>query len=250
MDRRTIRCGNRSCTSIARLWLGVTCCAATAQTVVYDQTSNPTGGLYVDPATRTEIPVERLSSFLDHVQNCEAALGAVGQSFTASASRMNVFELFTCRRSSLPTTTETFVAHLRLGGPEGPVLATSEAVTFHEYPRSLNIRLTEFRFAGEVSLTPGQAYYCSFERTHEADTQGDSMLSLKAIKQDSPAASPSGYLDLYPGGQLYLDGVPAPAWNLRDLWFRTGYIVPEPGTWALLTLGLGALGWRWRVRGR
>jgi len=247
MDNQIIRRCDRSRASIALLWLGLASHAATAQAVVYDQTSNPTGGLYVDPATRAEIPMERLSRFLQQTANSVPMLGNVGQSFTAGANSMNVFELFTYAGSPGPTTVETFVAHLRLGGPQGPLLATSEPITFHEYPHQGVASLTQFRFSAGISLTPGEMYYCGFERTYEQDTHDSSVWSVGAVKQVSPTASPSGYLDLYPGGQLYLAGVPAPAWNLRDLWFRTGFIVPEPGTWALLTLGLGALGWRWRV---
>ena len=250
MDKRTIRYDDRPRSCIVLLWLGFACHATTAQTVVYDQTSNPTGGLYLNPGTGEELDTGRLPILLNQTQHSVVRLGDVGQSFRAGASYMDVFELFTFTGNPLPTTIETFVAHIRLGGPQGPVLATSDEVTFREYPRQFVADVRGFHFSGGLSLTPGETYYCGFERTYEQDTRDSTLRSVTAVKQISPYGVPPAYRDVYRGGDLYLDGVLVVDGKLRDLWFRTGYIVPEPGTWALLTLGMGALGWRWRVRGR
>jgi len=48
----------------------------------------------------------------------------------------------------------------------------------------------------------------------------------------------------YPGGTVFANGLPVG--GMSDVWFREGIVVPEPGTWVLLVVGFGLLGWRKR----
>jgi hypothetical protein len=80
-----------------------------------------------------------------------------------------------------------------------------------------------FVFPSTVDLTPGTTYFV------EPVVQSGDQWNINAGEYN------------YPGGSAFFGGLPVTA---SDYWFREGIVVPEPGTWALLLLGLGALAWR------
>ena len=137
-----------------------------------------------------------------------------------------------------PGNSQTLLVSVHAGDSmEGLVVASSEPLSFD---RSIDPRgpgFVEFPFPEPVPLNPGMPY--TLDVSYVA---GDEILALAII--------PGGDQDTYPPGWMYMAGAPAlgTSWS-ADLWFRTGTVIPEPGTAALLVIG-GALLLAGRARRR
>jgi len=121
----------------------------------------------------------------------------------------------------------TVYVNLLAGSISGTVL-DSTAPVFMPYGFSYGI--TNFFFATPVAVTPGTTYYLQ-----PVLESGDSGCAIV------------GGLTNYPGGTSFFDGAPDP--DGYDLWFREGYIVPEPASGLLVLLGIAGIWAARRLRG-
>ncbi len=110
--------------------------------------------------------------------------------------------------------TSIYLVNVRRDSPAGPILGTSDNLMVPKTSSQTPITLV---FSTPVDLTPGTTYYL----------EPVALLGGGLLNQ-------SGYL--YPGGTLFVDGVPSGSGF--DMWFREGIMVPEPGPVALVFLGM------------
>jgi hypothetical protein len=149
----------------------------------------------------------------------------MGQSFTPLQSSVGFIRL-----RLLDTTTSSGVGavvavNLLENSLTGNILGTASPVAM---PNGF-VGYEDFFFSAPISVTPGTPYY--FQPV---------VLSGDGWAVDTHNAYG------YTGGTAFSQGQ---ALQAIDLWFREGIVVPEPGTWALLLLGFGALCWhRARLR--
>ena len=109
----------------------------------------------------------------------------------------------------------TVYVNLRAGSVTGTILGTSDSVTM----RDGFAGVTNFLFPTPVSVSSGTTYF--FEPVQSAG--GNWNIEVGPY--------------LYPGGILYVNGMPTQG---ADLWFREG-IVPEPSPLSLVLIGGAAL---------
>jgi hypothetical protein len=121
----------------------------------------------------------------------------------------------------------TVYVNLLAGSITGTVLDSTAPVFM---PDGFLVGITNFFFATPVAVTPGTTYY--FQPVLQS---GDSNYSGMEVGSYG-----------YPGGTLFINGSPDP--NGYDLWFREGYIVPEPASGSLVLLGIAGIWAAWRLR--
>jgi len=139
-----------------------------------------------------------------------------GQSFTPSLSAVGFVNLVLL--GGFSGGGGTVYIDIRANSITGTILGTSQSV----YVAQQTGGIVTFNFDNAVSVTPGTIYY------------------FQPIV--SPGGSNVGAPDItflgYPGGTSFYQGNATPN---QDLEFQEGIYVPEPSTWALLLLGVGAL---------
>ena len=138
-----------------------------------------------------------------------------GQSFTPSLSAVGFVRL----RLQNASGGGVLYVNLRENSAAGNVLGVSSTVSL---PSGF-LGFTDFIFPTPVSVTPGVTYF--FQPVIES---GNGWFTDYH----------NGFF--YPGGTAIFQGAASPTF---DLWFREGVVVPEPGTWALILVGLGVLAW-------
>jgi hypothetical protein len=146
----------------------------------------------------------------------------MGQSFTPFLSSIDFIELNLYDSDSLSQSGATVYLNLRSGSITGSILASTAAVFL---PDGF-FGTASFSFSSPITVIPGVTYY--FQPLIQS---GDSMGSY--VTDGS-----------YTGGTAIYQSVPIVD---RDLWFREGIVIPEPGTWVLLVVGCGLLAWRSRL---
>jgi hypothetical protein len=147
----------------------------------------------------------------------------LGQSFTPSLSTVGFVRL-RLADGSFDGLGATVHVNLLENSITGNILAASGSFSM---PDGFGIgfnRYVDFFFASPISVTPGVSYFFQ-----------------PVVDSGGPWSVGAHNGFGYSGGTAFVQGQPA---GSDDLWFREGIVVPEPGTWALLLLGLGALAWR------
>lgn len=144
----------------------------------------------------------------------------IGQSFTPANSSIGFIRL-KLSDAVVNTLGATLHVNLRMSSITGSVLGSKDPVSLpDQFAGTAN-----FSFAAPLTVIPGTVYF--FDVVVES---GD------LWKIDS-------YEYNYAGGMAFAGGAAFPG---SDLWFREGVVVPEPGTWTLLLVGLGVLAWQSR----
>jgi len=143
----------------------------------------------------------------------------IGQSFTPTFDSVGFVRLYLYNGLLGNTSAATVQVGLREGSISGPLLGVSAPVSI---PASPNFGgSVQFRFGVPVPGTPGCVYF----------------LQPTVLDNDNIGLSQSLYG--YGGGTAFFQGVADP--QGRDIWFREGIIVPEPGTAVLLLLGVASV---------
>ncbi len=149
----------------------------------------------------------------------------MGQSFTPSLRNVGFIRLYLYNGLLGDTSAATVHINLRVDSVTGPLLAASLPVTI---PGGAGFAApVNFFFDNTPGVTPGTTYF--FQPIVEDN--------------DNIGLNQSDYN--YAGGTGFLRGAPDPM--NRDLWFREGIVVPEPGITSLSLL-ITALCMRWRGR--
>jgi hypothetical protein len=146
----------------------------------------------------------------------------IGQIITAEQAQLQSVE-FAFR---VPTVlggegkVETLAVKLRAGNIDGEVLSSTTPVVL-AWPGSIQPLQVEFQFMDLPLLQVGQRY--ALQITHLA---GDPIFEALSLNPGS-----------YGMGAMIYKGVEYDDVLGSDLWFQTGYIIPEPSTVALFTIG-------------
>lgn len=169
----------------------------------YDQVNDPPG---IDPYYPSYVYVATTNMPL-------------GQFFVPQAERLDSVELrFKDLDRSQPAGQSEIVAvHLHQGGSLDPVVASSLPVVVDRVGFGERLELT-FQFEETVPLRAQSSYF--FEVVH---VDGEAFLGLNYYL-DNP----------YPPGAMLIAGLD---WSGNDLWFKTGYSIPEPSTAVLFVMG-------------
>jgi hypothetical protein len=146
----------------------------------------------------------------------------IGQSFTPQLSSVEFVRLY-LTDSVFDGLGATIRVNLRADSITGSVLGSSDAISVSDR----FVGPANFFFSSSVPVSPGTIYY------FQPEVVSGGLFSVYAYNSFG-----------YAGGTAYSQGVAVPGW---DLWFREGIVVPEPGTWALLLIGLGVFAWRKRL---
>lgn len=144
---------------------------------------------------------------------------AVGQSFTPAASLIG-FAILRFGDSVINNGVgSTLVLSLRESAIDGSELAVSAPVTL----RDNYFGAATFLFPLNIAVTPGTPYF------------------LVPTLQSGDDTAAFGDFYNYGGGTAYYKSQPSSAG--LDLWFREGFIVPEPSVWSLALAGAGVAAW-------
>jgi hypothetical protein len=143
----------------------------------------------------------------------------IGQSFTPTFSSIGFIRLY-LSDGAFDGLGATVFVNLRTDSIIGPVLASTDPVSMPDrFTSSAN-----FFFPTPVPLSPGTRYF--FQPVLQA---GDATFGVSGHNAFN-----------YAGGTGFFFGQPSQS---TDLWFREGIIIPEPGSWSLVLVGLGLLAW-------
>lgn len=170
---------------------------------LYDQVNDPPG---VEPHYPSYVPVVTTNMPL-------------GQFFVPLAEQLDSVELRfkDMNRSAPEGESEIVTVYLHEGGSLDPVIASTLPVVVDRLGFGGKLELA-FRFEETVPLSPRSTYF--LEVVH---LDGEAFLGINYYL-DNP----------YPSGGMLIAGLD---WSGNDLWFKTGYIIPEPNTAALLIIG-------------
>jgi len=138
-----------------------------------------------------------------------------GQSFTPAFDSID-FVQFYLRD---PLNASIVEINLRSTSITGPILGTTTPTTLN--PNSSGY--VDFLFSNRISLAPGTKYF------------------LEPVGIGGGVATADLTFVQYPGGDAIYNGT---VFSDRDFLFREGIIVPEPSSWALLAVGMGAFFWK------
>lgn len=144
-----------------------------------------------------------------------------GQSFTPSLSAVDFVRLNLNDKNPNNTLGAVLRVNLRTGAINGPILATTGAVSLTNGFSGV----VSFSFVGPAQLAPGTTYFL------EPIVQSGDQWNVLAGEYN------------YPGGAMFADGFQSTA---SDFWFREGVVVPEPSIAALLVVGISV----WLAGGR
>lgn len=142
---------------------------------------------------------------------------ASAQSFTPSFSSVGFIRLWLYDGNFTDGLGATIFVNLRADSITGPLLGSTMSLAL---PPN-HVGPADFIFETPLSVVPGVTYFFQADRE-----PGGSGFGLSASFYG------------YSGGTAFFQGAPAPS---KDLWFREGIVVPEPGTVGLWALGLA--GW-------
>ena len=145
-----------------------------------------------------------------------------GQSFTPVLSSVGFIRLY-LSDDAFNSLGATVFVNLRTNSITGPILASSAPVVVPDH----FIGPADFLFSTPVQVTPEVTYY------FQPVIQSGDNFSVYAYNTFN-----------YSRGMEFYQGAANPGF---DLWFREGIVIPEPGTSAVLGLGLGLLAWRRRL---
>ncbi len=154
----------------------------------------------------------------------------MGQSFTPALSSVGFVQFEFTDPNPGNGLGATVYVNLLADSITGTVLDSTAPVSM---PDGVFAAVTSFFFATPVAVTPGTTYY--LQPVVQSGDQWDVVVGNYG----------------YPGGVFYGLGAPDP--DGYDLWFREGYVVPEPPSGLLVLLGVaGILAARRvrRIRGR
>ena len=146
----------------------------------------------------------------------------MGQSFSPSLSSIGFVQLNLFDSDALNHFGARVSLNLRSGSIAGAIIGSSAPLFL---PDGF-FGTTNFLFSAPIPVTPNVTYY------------------IQPFIQSGDAVSSYVTDGSYAGGTAIYQGVPVLD---RDLWFREGIVVPEPGTSALLVIGCGLLAWRRRL---
>ncbi len=162
----------------------------------------------------------------------------MGQSFVPTLTGFDFVELMMGDATTAPEDGAAYV-RIRRDWINGPVIGASEVVPLEDCfalpnPPGCGIAgggdvEVHFAFSEQVALIPGETYVLEVVAAGGFFGVGNVSIALN---------------DFYPQGTMFSQGSPV---AFRDMWFREGMIVPEPGTLSLMLLGSLALACR-RVR--
>jgi len=141
----------------------------------------------------------------------------MGQSFTPSLSAVSFVELHLYDGDIFQNLGTTVHVNLRSNSITGQILASTTPVSL---PDGF-FGIMAFLFPTQVTITSGATYF------------------LEPVQSDGAEFGSVVTDGSYVGGSLFRFGNPVVA---RNLWFREGIIVPEPGT-PLLFFGCGLAAW-------
>lgn len=148
----------------------------------------------------------------------------VGQSFTPAASFVGFAQLQFADPSQNNGIGSTVFINLREHSMTGNVLAASAPLAM---PNKF-WGIASFAFSTNILVTPDSTYFLEAVLVSGDDTH---------VLSD--------FYD-YSGGTAYFSGHPSSIG--LDLWFREGYMVPEPSVLSLVAIGAGFLLWRLKQR--
>lgn len=151
-------------------------------------------------------------------------LNPAGQSFTPAAGFVGFVQFQFLDHIPNNLAGSTVFINLRQDSMTGPVLAATPTV----FMRDGFFGITSFYFARNVAVSPGREYF--FEAVLQSGDDSDILSGAYG----------------YAAGTAYFLGQPTPSGN--DLWFREGYIVPEPSTLCFGLLGTALLVWSYKRR--
>ncbi len=156
----------------------------------------------------------------------------LGQRFVPRAAALDFVEL---KVGAIKAGTEqTLALALHQTSIDRPAIGSTDPliITFDPTPHPPQpLPIRTFRFPETVSLVPDTPYV--FELVHLG---GDYIAGATFWN--------ASIFDAYPDGGMHIGGKVGKA----DLWFKTGYLIPEPSTMTLFTLGGALLLWGRRRR--
>lgn len=148
----------------------------------------------------------------------------LGQSFAPTLSSVGFIRLY-LSDDAFNNLGATVYVNLRANSITGTILGSTVPV----FVPDRFVGPVNFLFTSDVSVTPEVTYF------------------FQPVIQSGDNFSAYGYNTFnYARGTAFFQSIPSPG---QDFWFREGIVVPEPGTWALLLVGLGVLVWQRRKSG-